>query len=107
MNEAEFNRAADALMRTIEDELDAQGVDIDTECAGGVLTLVCEANGSRIILSRQPALAQIWLAAKSGGFHFEFCNDNWIATTGGESLATVLGRVCSAQAGAPIVFKLS
>ncbi len=107
MNEAEFSRAADALMRTIEDELDAIGADIDTECAGGVLTLVCAANGSRIILSRQPALAQIWVAAKSGGFHFDFGADGWICTTSGEALATVLGRVCSAQAGEPVVFKLS
>ena len=106
MNEAEFSRAADLLMRTIEDELDAQGADIDTESAGGVLTLVCDANGSRIILSRQPALAQIWLAAQSGGFHFEYRADTWVCTTTGETLATVLGRVCSAQAGEAVVFSL-
>ena len=32
--------------------------------------LTCDVNGSQIILSRQPAMREIWLAAQSGGFHF-------------------------------------
>ena len=58
------------LMFSIEEAIDDSGVDIDYENSGGMLTLTCEVNGSQIILSRQPAMREIWLAAQAGGFHF-------------------------------------
>jgi CyaY protein len=71
MNEAEFNQIVDDLMFSIEESIDNSGADIDYENSAGMLTITCEANGSQIILSRQPAMGEIWLAARSGGFHFK------------------------------------
>lgn len=70
MNETEFNELADKLMLSIEEVIDDSGADIDYEHTAGVLTLTIEANGAKVIISRQPAMAQMWLAEKSGGVLF-------------------------------------
>lgn len=109
MNPAEFDQCCDELMLAIEEAIDLSGEDIDYETSAGVLTLTIEANGSKIIISRQPALLQIWVAAKSGGYYFNF-NDsngtesNWICTTSGETLSELLQRVCHEQEGGDVSF---
>lgn len=102
MKESEFQALADSVVLAIEAAVDASGADIDCELSGGVLILTCENNDSKIILSRQPALAQIWLAAKSGGYHFDYCDGVWLCATERTSLPTLLSRVCSEQTGSPI-----
>ncbi len=102
MNETRFNDVVDGLMLAIEQAIDDCGADIDYENTGGVLTLTMEANDSVVIVSRQPAIAQIWVAARSGGFHFTYGNEGWVCTATGESLQKLLSRVCSDQAGEEI-----
>ena len=60
----------------LELALDEVEEDIDYETSGGVLTVTFE-NGSSLIFSRQPPTHQLWLAARSGGYHFEYdhCDD--------------------------------
>ena len=90
MTEAQFNQIVDELMFSIEESIDDSGADIDYENTAGMLTITCEANGSQIILSRQPALGEVWLAAKSGGFHFKLDAEStesiWRNTVSGEPL---------------------
>ena len=69
MNEAEFNQTVDELMFAIEESIDNSGADIDYENSAGMLTITCEVNGSQVILSRQPSMGEIWLAAL-WWFHF-------------------------------------
>jgi CyaY protein len=101
MNEAEFNQIADDLMFSIEESIDNSGADIDYENSAGMLTITCEANGSQIILSRQPAMGEIWLAARSGGFHFklvaEGAEQRWRNTQTDELLSAMLAEACLAQ----------
>lgn len=118
MNEVEFDQHCDDVMLAIEEAIDLSGEDIDYETSAGVLTLTIEANGSKVIISRQPALCQIWVAAKSGGYYFnrEDSNDSdsnnndinkggdWISTTTAESLGELLQRVCSEQESGEISF---
>ena len=99
MNESEFTEIADQLMIDIEEAVDASGADIDYEGNNGVLTLTMEANGSVVIVSRQTAVAQIWVAARSGGFHFVWEESSWVCTTTNETLQQLMNRVCSEQAG--------
>jgi len=99
VKESEFDALADKVVLAIEAAIDVSGADIDCESSGGVLTLTCENNASKIILSRQPALAQIWLAAKSGGYHFNYCDGVWLCTVERTSLSALLSRVCSEQTG--------
>ncbi|MFT4651586.1 MAG: CyaY protein [Porticoccaceae bacterium] len=108
MNEAEFNQMVDDLMFDIEETIDDSGVDIDYENSGGMLTLTCDLNGSQIILSRQPSMAEIWLAAQSGGFHFKLKGDNgeikWRNTVSDELLSAMLTDACQAQSSESIQF---
>ncbi len=100
MNESEFEQLADETLLAIEDAIDASGADIDYDSSGGILTLEF-ANGSQIIVNRQAPLRQIWVAARSGGFHFDYDQDGtcWRLQGGGEELFEALGRYCSEQAG--------
>ena len=106
MNSTEFDDIAETLMLAIEDSIYDSGVDIDCESAGGVLTLTCENNGSKIIVSRQPANHEIWVAARSGGFHLAFKEGQWLCAVTGENLSELLARVCQEQAGETITFDL-
>ncbi len=98
MNETEFSDLADELMLLIEEALDDCDVDIDYETSAGVMTLTVEADASKVIISRQPAMSQIWVAAKSGGYHFNFDGARWQCSTTGETLPQLLSRVCTEQA---------
>lgn len=71
MTESEFNDLVDSTLETLEFALDELDDDVDYEVAGGVLTLEFD-NGSTMVFSRQPPVQQLWLAARSGGFHFSW-----------------------------------
>lgn len=101
MNESEFNARADATLDAIEQAVEALDTDIDFEMTAGILTLTFE-NGSKVIINRQVATFEIWVAARSGGFHCKADGDGWRCNTTGESLKALLSRVCTEQAGEPV-----
>jgi CyaY protein len=98
MNESEFDkRATDTLLR-IEQAIEESGADIDFEGAGGILTLEF-GDGSKIIINKQGAAKQIWVAARSGGFHYGYVNGQWINDQGGGELMNELSRLVREQSG--------
>jgi len=105
MPETEFHLLVDALLLRLQILLDEAPTDIDSELSGGILTLSFE-NGSKIIINRQTPSREIWVAAKSGGFHFRLVSREWIGTRGGESLGGLLTKVVSQQAGIEILIAL-
>lgn len=107
MDEREFNASADAMLARIEQALESCAVDLDYETKpGGVIELEFEpAGGSKIIINRHTAAREIWIAAKSGGFHFrqEAADpDRWMGTRDGVELLTHLSRCISEQAGVTV-----
>ena len=98
MTESEFNDRAEATLLAIENIIESQAADIDFETAGGILTLTFD-NGSKVIINRQIATREIWVAARSGGYHCRAEGEGWHCNTTGESLQALLSRVCSEQAG--------
>ena len=102
MDEAQFNALAQATLDAIERALDACGADVDYEVKpGGVLELEFD-DGSKVIINRHSAAREIWVAARSGGFHFSPAGGRWIAARDGEELFAVLSRVISQQSGMPV-----
>lgn len=101
MNDTEFNTTVDAILMTIEDAVEDLDLDIDLESSGGILTLTF-ANGSKVIINRQGPTKEIWVAARSGGFHCGYRGEAWVCNTTQETLPDLLSRVCSEQAGAAI-----
>jgi len=101
MTETEFNQAVDAIFLNIEAALDARDTDIDTESTAGILTLEFD-NGSKIILNRQGPTQEIWVAAKSGGYHYRLDNGAWRNTRDGSELLSSLSTFISQQSGEDI-----
>lgn len=102
MNESEFHLAVDAVLARIERAAEAtQGVDADLEA--GILTLECP-DGSRIIVNRQTPNREIWVAARSGGFHYAWRDGAWRDTRSGAELFAALGEIARAQAGENLAF---
>ena len=99
MLEADFNALADAELARLETLLDGCEADFDYEVKpGGVLELEF-ANGTKIIVNRHSAAREIWLAAKSGGFHFRPEAGRWVGTRDGADFYAVLSRCMSEQVG--------
>jgi CyaY protein len=101
MTETEFNQEVDALFIKIEAALDASDAAIDSETAAGILTLEFE-DGSKIIVNRQGATQEIWVAAKSGGYHYRWNEGAWRNTRDGSELLTSLSSYISRQSGQDI-----
>ncbi len=97
MNESEFHRTVEAVLARIEGAAErTEGVDSDLEA--GVLTLECP-DGSRIIVNRQTPNREIWIAARSGGFHFAWKGGAWRDTRSGAEFFASLREITRAQAG--------
>lgn len=107
MDEREFNACADAMLARIEQALEKSGADLDFELKqGGVLELEF-AQGSKIIINRHTAAREIWIAAKSGGYHFKAeASDGgrWTSTRDDGELFSVLARCIAEQSGAAFTF---
>ena len=103
MDESDFDQRVDDVLVAVEDAIDKLDSEIDCDEAGGIVTLAFE-NGSKIIVNRQTPLKQIWVAAKSGGFHFNYDADSdcWRNDSDDEELFSALSRYCSEQAGSNI-----
>ncbi len=105
MNESEFQEIAEQTIEDIQDAIDNCDADIDYDEIDGVLTLEFE-DGSKIIFSKQGAMNQLWMAAKSGGFHFDFNGEKeqWICDSGdNEELYAMLSRLAIEQAHEEVV----
>lgn len=102
MDDKEFNRLADITLAGIEAALEASDADLDFELGHGGVLEIEFADGSKIIVNRHGVAKEIWVAAKSGGFHFRHEGDAWIDTRDGSELFAKLSALASQQAGASI-----
>jgi CyaY protein len=107
MTDPEFMSLAESLLTSIElacdrinDESDA---DIDNQRVGSMITLTF-ANRSQIIVNLQKPLHEVWLAAKSGGYHYRWHEGAWQDTKGAGEFFAALSANASAQAGFPLTF---
>lgn len=102
MTDSEFEALADAALAQIERALEASGVDADVQTKGtGMLEIEFE-DGSKMVLNRQGAVRELWVAARSGGFHYRHDGRNWRDTRDGRELFAALSELVSAQAGCPV-----
>lgn len=103
MNESDFHRAVDAALARIETAVESQDA-LDVDLEAGILTITCP-DGSRIIVNRQTPNREIWVAARSGGFHFAHREGGWRDTRSGDELFASLARIVQSQAGVRVAFE--
>jgi CyaY protein len=103
MDERTFNALAETTLRQLEEALESCGVDLDVETKpGGVLELEFQ-DGSKAIVNRHVGAQEIWLAARSGGFHFRADGPRWTGTRDGEELFAAVSRVIREQSGCDVM----
>jgi CyaY protein len=107
MNDLEFLDTSESLLSRIEascdrinDETDA---DIDNQRVGGMITITFS-NRSQIIVNLQKPLHEVWMAAKSGGYHYKFKDGHWQDTKGQGEFFENLSRFATAQSGTTLKF---
>lgn len=103
MTESEFNELADAVFAHIEQVLDTCNADIEYSLDGPVLELEF-ADGSQIIINRHGPNKEVWLAAKSGGFHYAYQDGQWMSRRDGTELYSKLGELVQTGCGTAIKF---
>ncbi|MEP7061089.1 MAG: iron donor protein CyaY [Betaproteobacteria bacterium] len=91
--------------RALDDALAASDADVDWTISEGILEIECE-DGGKVIVNRHAPNREIWVAAKSGGFHFRAEQGLWRDTRSGRELATALADIVSAQAGVSVALPI-
>lgn len=99
MTENEFNTQADTVFARIEQALDSTDIDYDSN--GTVMEIEFE-DGSKVIVNRHLPNREIWLAARSGGFHFGWQAGQWINQRDGEELYAKLSALLRTGSGEAI-----
>ena len=100
MNDTEFLDQAESLLKAVEincDRINDDAVlDLDNQRVGGMVTITFP-NRSQIIINLQKPLHEVWMAAKSGGYHFRWANERWLDTKSGQDFFFVLSESASSQ----------
>jgi CyaY protein len=109
MTDSEFLTLADttlyAISTALEQACDISDLDVECNRSGNVLDIEFIDNGSKIIVNSQAPLQEMWVAAKSGGFHYKRVGGRWLNTRDGTELFAALSSMVSAQAGVTLVLK--
>ncbi|HYL87340.1 MAG TPA: iron donor protein CyaY [Burkholderiales bacterium] len=105
MEETEFAALAERALERIEAALEESGVDADVELKAGGVMEIEYADGSKMVINRHAAAREIWVAARSGGFHFRWDGGAWHDTREGTELFAALSKLVSAQSGQPVRLK--
>ena len=114
IDDKQFYQLGSNLLQSIEvaleaadDELD---LDLDVERQGGNVINILFRDQSVIVVNTQPPLHEIWVAAKSGGYHYRWSGTMskplWLDTKTGKELLSDLSEFASTQAGKPIKIAL-
>ena len=107
MTDPEFLDYAEALLKAVEESCDrlndATDADVDNQRVGSMVTLTF-ANRSQIIINLQKPLHEVWMATKSGGYHYRWEKGQWQDTKGQGEFFDALSRNATTQAGAALKF---
>ena len=110
IDDKQFHQLGAHLLQSIEMALEAADetldLDLDIERQGGNVINIRFRDKSVIVVNTQPPLHEIWVAAKSGGYHYRWAGSMtqplWLDTKTGHELLSDLSQFSSAQAGQTI-----
>lgn len=107
MTESEFLGMAEATLDGIEAALERSsadsGLDVEWSRTGNVLEIEFLDNGSKIIVNSQAPMQELWVAARSGGFHYKYQDGRWVNTRDKSELFVSLSKMVSDQGGVELV----
>ena len=107
MTDLEFMDHAEQLLLAVERSCDrindTSDADVDSQRSGGMVTLTFP-NRSQIVINLQKPLHEVWVAARSGGYHYRFDGSQWQDTKGEGEFFACLTRDASQQSGMSLQF---
>lgn len=103
MTESEFLSETDHIFSRIEMALDDVDFDIDAQRSGNVLELEFD-DGSKVIVNRHVFNQEVWIAARSGGYHYRHDGQHWTNTRGDGEFFTDLAAAITLHAGEAFSF---
>ncbi|MEA9600861.1 iron donor protein CyaY [Polynucleobacter sp. MG-28-Ekke-A2] len=114
IDDKQFYQLGSNLLHSIEVALEtadeALDLDLDIERQGGNVINIRFKDKSVIVINTQPPLHEIWVAAKSGGYHYRWAGTMaqplWLDTKTGKELLSDLTEFASAQAGQAVNMSL-
>lgn len=105
MTESEFEDLAADALSALERAFESAAPDADVQTKGaGVLEIEFE-DGSKMVINRHGAAREIWVAARSGGFHFRYDGSAWRDTREGTELFAAVSRLASQQSSTPVLLQ--
>jgi CyaY protein len=105
VTETEFETLAGEALAALERAFEFAAPDVDVQTKGaGVLEIEFD-DGSKMVINRHGAAREIWVAARTGGFHFRHDGSAWRDTRDGTELFAAVSRLASRQAGTPVVLE--
>ena len=99
---SDFERLVARALEELATAIDDCGLDCDVDQKGDGILEITLADDSRIVVNRNSSAGEIWVAAKSGGYHFRQTGDAWINTRNGEELVETLSRCLGEQSGVEV-----
>ena len=96
---SDFERLATEALEGLVIAMDSCDLDCDVDQKGDGVLEITLTDGSKIIINRNSSVGEIWVAAKSGGYHFRRSGETWINTRSGEELVDRLSRCLTEQCG--------
>jgi len=105
LSDTEFERLATHALQRVEAALEASGIDADFELKEGGVLEIEFADGTKIIVNRHGTAREIWVAARSGGFHFRWDGAAWRDTRDASELFAALSKLVSAQGGEAVLLR--
>jgi len=102
MNDSQFIQLTEAVFARIERGLESADLDYE-QPADGILEVEFD-DGSKLVINRHNTAREIWVAARSGGFHFRHEGEKWLDTRDNAELFDKLGAMIRAQGGCEIAF---
>jgi CyaY protein len=114
IDDKQFYQLGSNLLQSIEVALeaadDALDLDLDVERQGGNVINIRFRDRSVIVVNTQAPLHEIWVAAKSGGYHYRWAgtlaSPLWLDTKTGREILSDLSEFASNQAGQAVSISL-
>ena len=96
MTETEYLQQTQMLFNTVMAHIEDNYPDLDAQSQGAIVEIENQ-DGQKIIINQQTPMQEVWLASRSGGYHFKWNGATWVNTRDGadfwEFLNTTLSEI--------------
>ncbi len=101
LSESRYLALASAELEQLLTALDELGDDIEAELASDILSIEFT-DGNKFVINSHRAARQIWMAAGTTAWHFDYDGECWLATKTGRELWAVIAEALTEQLGRPV-----